>query len=84
MPIREREVGSDYSNFISVYREIYRSLKMSHPNVSVGSGLSFDVFERRTPFAPSVFWSYLVAMRHCVPDAAHRLASSVCRLRVDH
>ena len=60
-------IGSDYSNFISVYREIYRSLKGSHPNVSVGPGTSFDVFERRTiPFAGERVLTYLIAMRHYV------------------
>ena len=70
-------VGSDYSNFISVYREIYRSLKMSHPNVSVGPGLSFDVFERRTiPFVAERVLVLSDCDETVCADAAQRLQAA--------
>lgn len=38
----------DYSNFISLYREIYTAIKAANPDVKVGPGISWAVFQRLT------------------------------------
>ena len=46
------EFGFDFSNYITVYREIYQSLKAINADLEVGPGLDFRVFVQRTiPFA---------------------------------
>lgn len=38
----------DYSNFMSLYREVYHAVKAENPDVQVGPGISWAVFHRLT------------------------------------
>jgi hypothetical protein len=39
---------NDYSNLVSLYREIYTAVKATNPDVKVGPGISWTVFRNRT------------------------------------
>ena len=46
------EFGYDYSNYVTVYHEIYDAIKTKNANVRVGPGLSYRVFRQQTvPYA---------------------------------
>lgn len=45
---RDARVIDDYTNFITLYREIYAAIKAEKPSVQVGPGLSWSSFTRRT------------------------------------
>lgn len=38
----------DYSNFMILYRDIYRAIKDANPDVAVGPGVSWSIFFQRT------------------------------------
>ncbi len=38
----------DYSNFATLYREVYRAIKAAHPDVRVGPGIHWAFFRLRT------------------------------------
>lgn len=38
----------DYSNFMILYRDIYRAIKDANPDVAVGPGISWSMFYQRT------------------------------------
>ena len=42
------EFGFDYSNYVTVYHEIYDAIKSKNSNVRVGPGLSYRVFYQQT------------------------------------
>lgn len=43
-----RPLVDDYSNFITLYRAVYKAIKARHPDIQVGPGVSYAVFVRRT------------------------------------
>lgn len=46
------EFGFDYSNYVTIYHEIYETVKAKNSNIAVGPGLSYRVFQLQTvPFA---------------------------------
>ena len=46
--IGDQRVIDDYTNFITLYREIYDAVKAENPAINVGPGLSWATFQRRT------------------------------------
>ncbi|MCA9538747.1 MAG: hypothetical protein KC620_07660 [Myxococcales bacterium] len=38
----------DYTNWVTLYRDVYRAIKEVNPDVKVGPGISWAVFRRRT------------------------------------
>jgi hypothetical protein len=43
-----RTLFDDYSNYISLYREVYEAIKETNPEVKVGPGISWAVFRNQT------------------------------------
>lgn len=44
----DRPLFDDYSNFVTLYREIYRTIKEENSAIQVGPGVSYAMFMRRT------------------------------------
>lgn len=45
---QDQRLFDDYTNFITLYREVYAAIKAAKPSVNVGPGLSWSSFTRRT------------------------------------
>lgn len=48
--VDDERVIDDYSNWITLYREIYAAIKEVDPDIRVGPGVSWAIFHRRTMF----------------------------------
>ncbi|MGK0359938.1 MAG: hypothetical protein ACI9U2_002244 [Bradymonadia bacterium] len=46
--VGDDRVIDDYTNFITLYREVYDAVKAENPAIKVGPGLSWATFQRRT------------------------------------